>query len=340
VIFALPDPPRSSWSKATASGILTGNELHRLGIVHRDLKPDNVLLFDGRWVLSDFGLAAEPELRRTTRLTSTGSVWGSQLYMAPEQTTNFHNTRAAADVYAFGAILHDLVDGGSRIPYTVLNTKGSYSEIIRRCTATAPAKRFKTIAGLRAVLVDALKREQGIKRSETAKEWSKSLGDISHWEDDRVGQFVNHLEDTEPGDEGSVISELTEDHLSQLATRAGEDWPRIANAYCEWASGAFNWNFCDVVVGRLETIFLEPSSAVEVRATTLVTIAKLGAHHNRWFVMGRLLRLADQSLDDSLAERVVIEIHVADLHEQFRACAREIDQEVDRYHPRIAAVLS
>ncbi len=49
-------------------------QLHALGFVHRDLKPENVLLHEGRWKLSDFGLVLPP-ISGTTRLSSIGSAW-------------------------------------------------------------------------------------------------------------------------------------------------------------------------------------------------------------------------------------------------------------------------
>jgi hypothetical protein len=320
--------------------ILNGlEELHRLGYVHRDLKPDNVLFHDGTWRLSDFGLVADVAVRKTTRLTSTASLWGSQLYMAPELTMDFRRAGPAADIYAFGCILHDLVDGGSRIPFALQTVSGPLDPIVRKCTAPDPKRRFQNVAGLRAALVDVLKRAESFPRTEATREWREALDHIASWTADLASGFAAHAESVEPGDEESVIAELSEDHLQGIADRFPDEWDRIAMAYCDWAKGGFAFRFCDIVVGRLETIFHSEKSSLDVRAAALVSAAALGAVHNRWFVMRRVMRLADARLNESLAERIAIEIRASDAAGHFLQCADAINRSTSDYHPRIAESL-
>jgi serine/threonine-protein kinase len=87
---------------------------HAAGVVHRDLKPENVFLSkatDGEIVkVVDFGLArlvAESDVR----LTATGSVMGTPLYMSPEQARGLRDVDARADLYAVAVMLYEMLAG-------------------------------------------------------------------------------------------------------------------------------------------------------------------------------------------------------------------------------------
>ena len=88
---------------------------HRAGIVHRDLKPDNVFLVRqsrGETIkLLDFGISRVPGLDAESRLTDTGLVLGTPFYMSPEQARGESRITPAADLYAMGVMLYEMLVG-------------------------------------------------------------------------------------------------------------------------------------------------------------------------------------------------------------------------------------
>ncbi len=86
---------------------------HEQQIVHRDLKPENVLMTsDERAKVADFGLA---RVASEAPSTAAGIVLGTPGFVAPEVLDGEPAT-AAADLYALGAVLYELLTGASPFP--------------------------------------------------------------------------------------------------------------------------------------------------------------------------------------------------------------------------------
>ena len=89
---------------------------HDAGVVHRDFKSANIVLVptaDGalRAVVTDFGVArASDGLDFAATSSGARGIVGSPGYMAPEQLQGQEAT-AAADVYAYGVVLYEMVTG-------------------------------------------------------------------------------------------------------------------------------------------------------------------------------------------------------------------------------------
>lgn len=111
--------------------------LHNCGIIHRDLKPANVLLDadnGDRPRVCDLGLARR--VAETNDLTQPGEVAGSYPYMAPEQLAGGRALTRAADVYALGAVLYELLTGHP--PFVERPDVGLEQLRARKCTERQP----------------------------------------------------------------------------------------------------------------------------------------------------------------------------------------------------------
>lgn len=92
---------------------------HMKGVIHRDLKPSNIMITKttsgGDIIhLLDFGIAKilpnEATDGEKTNLTQTGEVFGSPLYMSPEQCQNNPQDKRS-DIYALGCLMYETVTG-------------------------------------------------------------------------------------------------------------------------------------------------------------------------------------------------------------------------------------
>lgn len=87
---------------------------HAKGVIHRDLKPGNIMLLDQDGTkdfvkVVDFGVAKVLGDDQQ-KLTQTGEVCGSPVYMSPEQCTGQKLDRRS-DIYSFGVVLYEALTG-------------------------------------------------------------------------------------------------------------------------------------------------------------------------------------------------------------------------------------
>jgi WD40 repeat protein len=82
---------------------------HAQGLTHRDIKPGNIMLEapNDRVKLTDFGLAKAAE---DVKLTLSGYVTGTPLYMAPEQAIG-EEPDHRSDLFSLGAIMYEMSSG-------------------------------------------------------------------------------------------------------------------------------------------------------------------------------------------------------------------------------------
>ena len=151
--------------------------VHARGIVHRDVKPENVLLDEGRVVLTDFGIArvqaldGAPDGALHAALTQTGDIIGSPAYMSPEQARG-DEVDAASDQFSLGSLLYWLASGRAPfagphplvvmqkidrvevVPLGACNPRvpAWLDRVVRRCHARAPRERYPDMAALVAAL--------------------------------------------------------------------------------------------------------------------------------------------------------------------------------------------
>jgi serine/threonine-protein kinase len=163
---------------AEIADAMTAAHENTFKIIHRDLKPQNVFLQrhrggDETVKVLDFGIAKLVEDDNLAQaLTHTGDVYGTPLYMSPEQMRSSKDVDERTDIYAIGAILYQALTGrtpfvADSYPDLVLKVGTEQPPAIRTLRPDAPATlvaiieralarnrdaRWRTAAELRDVL--------------------------------------------------------------------------------------------------------------------------------------------------------------------------------------------
>ena len=150
---------------------------HAAGIVHRDLKPDNVFLIrdpealgGARTKILDFGIC-KLGLGTDTRVTQTGVMVGTPVYMSPEQCRGTADLDHRSDIYSLGAVLFHMLTGrppfdhdsigeliaahihdNPRPPSKYVDIPETIDALVMACLAKDANERFKSMAELQAAI--------------------------------------------------------------------------------------------------------------------------------------------------------------------------------------------
>ncbi len=151
---------------------------HRHGVVHRDVKPANILLSDGHALVADFGIAraltVDPDTAQ--RLTATGIALGTPGYMSPEQAAGEPTIDGRADIYALGAVVHEMLAGEP--PFT----GPSVQAILARALTEQPPALTQVRRGVDPTISRAVQRALAAEPSDrfaTASGFAEALGSVS-----------------------------------------------------------------------------------------------------------------------------------------------------------------
>lgn len=166
---------------------------HASNVIHRDIKPENIVLSapssDTQTAkILDFGIAKMAR-EDGQKLTETGRIFGSPLYMSPEQC---HGQKLdnRSDVYSLGCVLYELLTGappfrGESVVATLMAhiqapvpdipqdiVPAPINECVHKSLAKDPDKRYATVDQFLAALQAA---------AEAADDMHRGIGDLRFW---------------------------------------------------------------------------------------------------------------------------------------------------------------
>ncbi|HET6281804.1 MAG TPA: serine/threonine-protein kinase [Polyangia bacterium] len=157
---------------------------HAKGIFHRDVKPENVYLIrraDADFVkVVDFGIskAVKPggdEGADVYRLTHTGLLLGTPLYMSPEQARGEEDLDHRVDIWALGVMLYECLTG--EVPFRANNYLGIISQVLNH--AARPPSQLRPELGIpeavEAVVMRAMDKDR-TRRYQAMTDLERDLG--------------------------------------------------------------------------------------------------------------------------------------------------------------------
>jgi serine/threonine protein kinase len=267
--------------------------LHNLDspIYHRDLSPRNVLkTYEGKWAISDFGLAREA-LRQST-MTGSSVAFGQWLYVAPEQHVGLKHAETPADIYSLGRVLHAMVIGRDPAPGESPPTETMFRHVIRTATRQDPADRYATVDDLLedVAAIEGVPEGPWVGIENRLERLHDRISDFSMEEDalDELQSLVLASgKDQETLHQLSMtMAHLDSDEIKYLVQRDPEAFTAMMKAWAgEVSEASYGFSFCDNLANFGRRAWSETADD-EILGLVLRALIDLGANHNRWHVQG------------------------------------------------------
>lgn len=219
---------------------------HARDMVHRDVKPANILIEaeTDRVKLTDFGLVRAGD---DVKLTKTGMVTGTPLYMSPEQAMG-SEADERADLFSLGAVMYEMATGAS--PFEAPTAVGVMKRIMD-VDLEPPHERNPEVTRPLSDLIMALLAKQPEKRPESASQVAAALASI-------VSEFGPISPLQVPAVAADEVRKLSGDHCAAKRRWVMASWAAgAAGLVALLASVAFWFNSNDE--GTVSETDLEPA---------------------------------------------------------------------------------
>ncbi|WP_091564237.1 serine/threonine-protein kinase [Arthrobacter sp. ok362] len=256
---------------------------HQDGVIHRDVKPENILRFNDRWVLSDFGLCRDFGSDSTT-FTKAGGVLGTLPYMSPEQWTDPHNVNASADIFAMGRVFYECLTGKVPWPSVQMDlVPDRFKYIITKCLADQPAGRYVSVEAFMTDLQALTGSQDDL--ALPIDHAQKLAEDVLAGHPDAVSRLIRFVL-TNISDDiflGGFLPSVTPPVLASIHSHDQSAFTQIVSAFDKVCAGSHPFSWTDSAARFLERVF-RVSDDPAVRQMVLGRILRLGTEHNRWAV--------------------------------------------------------
>jgi len=266
---------------------------HGQRVHHRDLKPRNILIYNEKPVIADFGLGKAIDIE-ASYTTTTSDAWGTWWYAPPEQQKGLNHCDERSDIYSLGKLFLECL-AGTRVNEIPDSMDYKWHYIIRKAIRDDPAKRWQSVSDMRRQfeLVFQIKDPlvvdpediMGFLGTVAAQHGPASSGQVEQFR-----TYINNLLDDEILLR-KVFDKLPPNLVEAWSTEDPDGFARFVKHYDDSLGDVLSFNYCDVIADQYSMIH-SVIQDTELRDFLRKRLYRLGPDNNRWHVgetLGKML---------------------------------------------------